>query len=472
MSPNCKRRASQIAKLVHPRHAGLILLLLALVSVFIGGLAMAAKPQSKPNILVILADDLGIECVQSFGGLSYQTPNIDALVTGGVQFTHCFSTPYCTPSRAQLLTGRYPLHNGMRRVIYLPKQHREFLDPGQEVSFATVLRDAGYATAIAGKWQVSFLHERDTVRELGFDDYQLWQIFVDGQKTSRYANPAFRQNGRLLEKELQGAYGPDVNAKFLIDFMSRNRERPFLAYYTALLPHWPWEPTPDSAEPLKAAIGIGDAKYMPEMVAYLDKQVGQLVDALEQLGLRENTLVLFVADNGTDQRLKSQWRGPDGARTVQGGKGKLTDSGTRVPLVANWPGRIEGGRKIDDLIDLSDFFPTLLEIAQARPAPNPINGRSFAAQLRGEKGRPRAWIHVQRENNRYVRNRKYIFTNRGAMRPVVEIGQKPAKPLSGSLTEDQQAAKKQLQAALANVADLGKSDSPNPAPSPDGIESR
>src|SRR5690606_34201617 len=105
----------------------------------------------------------------------------------------------------------------------------------------------------------------------GFDEYQMWQIFHNGQKTSRYANPTMRQNGKVLQEELVGRYGPDVNLEFLLDFMKRHREGPFLIYYTALMPHYPWEPTPDSGDPLKPADGIGDPKYLPDMVAYLDK---------------------------------------------------------------------------------------------------------------------------------------------------------------------------------------------------------
>lgn len=417
---------------------------------------VAAAADDRPNIVVILADDLGAECVQSYGGLSYRTPHIDALAAGGLRFTHCFSNPYCSPSRAQLLTGRYPLHNGMTRVIYDPQRHREFLDPARETTLAKMLQKAGYATAIAGKWQVSFLHERDTVRAHGFDEYQLWQIFVEGNKTSRYAHPTMRHNGRVLQQELRGKYGPDANVEFLIDFMKRHRDRPFLAYYAALLPHWPWEPTPDSDAPLKPAGGLGDARYMPQMVAYLDKQVGQLVAALEELGIRERTLVIFTADNGTDRRITSRWTDGQATRSVRGGKGTMTDAGTRVPLIANWPGVIERGRVSGDLIDLSDFLPTFAEITRAPLPDQPVDGRSFAAQLRGQAGQPRQWVHVQDKSQRYVRNRGYILTNKGALRAVVEIGQPPAKPISGALNNAQRAAFDELKAALQAMANSEK----------------
>lgn len=413
--------------------------------------SLGQSAERPPNVLVIVADDLGLECVQSYGGLSYETPNIDALAEKGMRFTHCFSNPLCSPSRAQLLTGRYPFRNGITRVIYQPENHREFLDPTQETSFATLLKKAGYATAIAGKWQVSFLHERDTLNAHGFDEYQMWQIFHDGQKTSRYANPTMRQNGKVLQAELKGKYGPDANVAFLIDFMRRHKDEPFLAYYTALLPHYPWEPTPDSEEPLRAADGDGDKKYMPDMVAYLDKQVGQLVAALEELKLRDNTLVIFVADNGTDRRITSKWSNGIETRNAVGGKGTMTDAGTRVPLVANWPGVIAAGKVNHDLIDLSDLLPTLVELTGASLPAKPIDGRSFLPQLRGEPGDPRSWIHVQDKQQRYVRNRDFIFTWQQQLRPVVETGQAKAATIKSPYSASQAEAAQQLKLAQQQI---------------------
>lgn len=416
----------------------------------LGGVLNAAE--RPPNIVVILADDLGVEGVGAYGGLSYKTPNIDDLAAGGVRFTHCFSNPYCSPSRAQLLTGRYPFRNGITRVIYEPREHREFLDPASETSFAKLLQQAGYATAIAGKWQVSFLHERDTVGDHGFDEYQMWQIFHEGEKTSRYASPTLRQNGQVRQTDLKGKYGPEENVAFLIDFMRRHRDRPFLVYYTALLPHYPWEPTPDSNIPLRPADGVGDKKYMPDMVAYLDKQVGQLMAALEELQLRENTLVLFAADNGTDRRITSRWTDGQTTRNVVGGKGTMTDAGTRVPLIANWPGTTPAGKVNNDLIDLSDVLPTLVELAGAKTAPQAIDGRSFLPQIKGQPGKPRTWVHVQDKGQRYVRSRDFILTQQGQLRPVVEIGQRPAPPLKGPLGDSQQTAKNDLSAALKSLS--------------------
>lgn len=429
------------------------------VAILIGVLTLglipgAAGAADKPNIVFIVADDLGLECVGAYGGLSYKTPNLDRLAAGGLRFSHCFSNPLCSPSRGQLLTGRYPLHNGIQRVIYDFKNHREFLDPQREVTFARLLKQAGYATAIAGKWQLSFLHQRDTLRDHGFDEYQCWQIFHDGEKTSRYADPTLRQNGQVATRP--GRYGPDENLAFLIDFIKRHRDQPFCAYYTCLLPHYPYEPTPDSGVPLKkAADGGGDhQRYFPEMVAYLDKQVGQMVAALDQMGLRDKTLILFVGDNGTDQRITSKWTDGQVTRDVRGGKGTMTDAGTRVPLIANWPGVIAPGRVSDQLVDFSDLMPTIIQVAGAGDSPNPINGLSFLPTLRGQPMTGRSWIHIQDHDNRQVRNRDYIYNTNHRLRPVVEIGRKRAQPFDAPLTSEQQAARQQLEKALQTAADF------------------
>lgn len=419
--------------------------------ILFGGALQAAANQSEtrpPNFVVIVADDLGLECVQAYGGLSYKTPNIDKLASQGMRFTHCFGNPYCSPSRATLLTGRYPLRHGIKRVIYDPPKHREFLDPAKETSFAKLLKAKGYATAMAGKWQVSFLHERDTVTAHGFDEYQCWQLFHNGKKTSRYVNPTFRRNGKVLSEELRGKYGPDVNVDFLIDFMKRNKDKPFCVYYTSLLPHWPWEPTPDSSDPLKSANGQGDTKYMPDMVAYLDKLVGRMVAAVDELGLSDNTVIMFTGDNGTDRKIKSKWTDGKVTRNVAGGKGTLTDAGTRVPLIVRWPAMILRPGVSDDLIDFSDLLPTLIDLAGGNPPLN-INGVSFAPKLNGQRGDTREWIHAQLNNVRHVREQNYILTSNGQFRSVVDIGKKQAKPIGqGSLNTKELFIFARLQAAL------------------------
>jgi arylsulfatase A len=418
--------------------------------------AVFAVTESKPNIVIILADDLGIECLSSYGGTDHTTPNLDKLARQGMRFTHCFSHPYCSPSRASLLTGRYPFKNGLKVVIYNERAHANTYLHVDQPSFARQLKQAGYTTAIAGKWQLEFLHQRNSIKEFGFDQYQCWQIFRDDKsKTRRFHTPHFNRNGTVIVDEMKGRYGPEVNVEFLIDFIKTNaaKDKPFLAYYTSLLPHFPWVPTPDSKDQdyeLPSATHKGNPKYFPDMVTYLDKNVGRLMKTLEELGIADNTVLIFLADNGTDRSLTNNWG--DG-KTIKGGKGTMTDRGTHVPMIIRWSKHIQAGSTCDDLIDFSDLFPTLCELSGAPLPPEKLHGQSFLPQLLANEGAPREWVHVQMNNNRHVRDRDYILNNRNQLRPVVEIWEPPAKPDQHKYPEKEQAVRKKLQAVFD---ELGK----------------
>ncbi len=407
---------------------------LVLAIILVLGSSLHAK--DKPNFLFILIDDLGIECLSKYGGLSHKTPNIDKLAEQGMQFSYCFSNPYCSPSRATLLTGRYPVSHGIPMVLYDPVGHADvFMDPKQP-SFARQLKAAGYNTAIAGKWQLGFLQRHNHIKDFGFDRYLCWQI-LDGEmnRTRRFQEPHFNRDGKIVEG-IQDKYGPDLNVQFLMDFMkeSKAEKKPFMAYYTCLLPHFPWVPTPDSKDQsyeFSHKNMLGDKRYFPDMVAYMDKLLGRLMSFLDDEGLADNTIVIFVADNGTQKQLSNRWGpgwGPGEGIEIQGGKGSMTDLGTHVPLFVRWPGKIKAGSKCDDLVDFSDFLPTLCELSGAELPKEQIHGRSFAPQLLGEKGKPRKWVHVQDKNSRYVRNRHYFYDPKNGLRPVIPLGQTEPAP--------------------------------------------
>jgi arylsulfatase A len=422
---------------------------LLLASAVLSTAAAEAQPARKPNVLLILADDLGVECLSAYGGKSHRTPNIDRLAKEGMRFTHCFSNPFCSPSRAQLLTGRYPFQNGLKVVLHSKSQENIYLRPTQP-SFVRQLKQHGYATQIVGKWHVSLEHKHNTIQEFGFDHYQTWQIFDEqGARTTRNWNPYLMRDGRIIAEEIKGRYGPDVDLEVYLDFIKANAKSktPFLAYYSTCLPHYPWEPTPDSKEKTYRAPKEGhkgDPKYFPDMLAYLDKQIGTMLQTLDDLGIAENTIVLFLADNGTDRDLTNTWG--DGKK-IPGGKGTMTDRGTHVPLIVRWPGRIGAG-VCDDLIDLSDFCPTLCALTGAKLPEQTIHGRSFAPQLLGKPGQPREWIHIQNAGDRQVRNTEFMLDNKDQLRRVVPLWEDPAKPNENKAPEKEAAARKALQAAL------------------------
>ena len=390
--------------------------------------------KAKPNIIVILTDDLGFETVNCYGGTSYKTPNIDALARSGIRFTKGYATPLCSPSRAELMTGRYGFRTGWVNLIGRGDDALEFFDPQKEQTFGHVMRNAGYATAIAGKWQFcEFPKTPNHAQECGFDESSLWTWRLNGKHTSRYWDPSIWENGKL-RTGTEGKYGDDVFSDFLIDFMKRHKDSPFFAYYPQALVHSPFTPTPDSkssAEEMgkwnkrqarqndtqgrsgkrqqKAEAGV---TIYPDMVAYMDKCVGRIVKAVDDLGLRENTVIIFTGDNGTDRAIVSRWNG----QSVPGGKGTVTEFGTHVPFIVSWRGTTPAGVVSDNLVDFSDVLPTLAELGGASlPSGVTIDGRSLVPQLRGQMGQPREWIFSQLGHERLVRDARFMLDSNGRL---------------------------------------------------------
>lgn len=353
-----------------------------------------AADANRPNLILILVDDFGYECVGANGSASYKTPNLDALAAAGVRFEHCYVTPLCTPTRVQLMTGQYNVRN-----------YTTFgeMDP-RCTTFANVLKNAGYATCMTGKWQLGRAPERP--KQFGFDEYCLWQ---HTRRPDRYKNPGLEINGREHDYN-NGEYGPDLVNDYALDFISRTTAKksgPFFLYYTMMLTHGPFDATPDSADyddeanraggkgggkgqgkkagkkgGKKAGRGDLDQQHFADMVQYMDKLVGKLVKKLDETGQRENTLILLVGDNGTGKGIVSKMK--DG-RTVMGAKGESTIGGMHVPLIASWPGRIQSGKVNENIVDSTDFLPTLCQAAGVKlPADYKVDGKSFLPQLVGE----------------------------------------------------------------------------------------
>jgi arylsulfatase A len=329
----------------------------------------------RPNILLIMADDFGYECVTANGGQSYQTPVLDKLAAAGMRFEQCHVQPLCTPTRVQLMTGRYNVRNYLNFGTLVRT----------ETTFAHLLKQAGYATGICGKWQLG--REQDAPQHFGFDESYLWQ---HTRLPPRYANPGLEYNG--VEKEFpEGSYGPKLVNDFALDFVTRHKNKPFFLYYPMILTHDPFQPTPDSAnwDPKASDERANrDVKHFADMTAYMDKMVGRLVAKLDELGIRDNTLLMFLGDNGTHSSVTSRFNGTN----FPGGKGSTTQRGHHVPFVANWPAVMKWGRVNRDLISSTDFLPTLCEAAGV-PAPKDGDGVSFLPQLRGGKGTPREWLY-------------------------------------------------------------------------------
>jgi arylsulfatase A len=343
-----------------------------------------AQDTAKPNIVLIMADDLGYECVGCNGSKMYDTPNIDALAASGMRFRHAHSQPICTPTRVQIMSGIYNNRNYVKFGL---------LDPTVR-TFGNIMKDAGYATCIAGKWQLKGGYAG--VRNFGFDRHCLWQL---NRRPSRYPNPGLEIDGEGKDFK-NGEFGPDVVSDYICKYLEerKGKKGPFFVYYPMILPHWPFVPTPGSKDwdpkmwrdAKNEPGGYKKQKYWAGMVHYTDKMVGKVVRKLDELGLRKNTLVIFTGDNGTFTGVTSRFNGRD----YKGGKGTMKDAGTHVPFMASWPGTIEKGQVRDDLVDFSDVLPTLAEIGGATVPESPkIDGSSLVPVFRGEKGRKKDYIY-------------------------------------------------------------------------------
>jgi arylsulfatase A len=406
-----------------------------------------------------MADDVGSECLGCYGGTSYETPHLDALAGGGMRFESFFSTPMCVPSRISLMTGTYGFRNYERS-----KELSEALDPGREPTFGNVLSGLGYETCVAGKWQMCEFDQpgyADHATRCGFDEHCLWAWRSNGELLSRYFDPVIWQNGARND-QLAGRYGPDVYCDYLIDFILRNRNRPFFAYYPMALAHGPFSPTPDSSllkrmlyqMPVQVYRRVRPTFFV-DQVAYLDKLVGRIVAALDANGLRENTLLVFLTDNGTPGQVVS-FKGDD---RVPGGKGTATDRGTNVPLIASWPGMIEPGSSCNDLTDLSDVLPTLVQVAgRSLPAGSPVDGRSFAPQLAGEPGSPREWAYIGSTRweglkaPRALRSRRWKLLDNGELFDMENDPDEQAPILPGGEGAEAAAARERLRSLLDSLA--------------------
>jgi arylsulfatase A len=401
----------------------------------------------KPNIILIMADDLGYETIGANGGTSYKTPVLDKLAATGARFTNCYAQPLCTPTRVQLMTGQSNVRN---YVMF------GMLDT-RAVTFGNLLKQAGYATGIVGKWQLG--RDAELPKKFGFDESCLWQ---HTRRPPRYANPGLEINGVPKDYD-NGEYGPDLVSDYALDFITRKKDGPFFLYYPMILTHDPYQPTPDSPDWDPRARGEQanrNVKHFGEMVSYMDKLIGRLVAKLDGLGIRDNTLILFLGDNGTGRGASSMM----GDKTIPGGKGLTTTFGMRVPLIANWPGNLAAGKVHTDLVDTTDFLPTLMEVAGVKPSPDvQLDGRSFLPLLRGQPGEPRKWIYSwysrRQLPNVSMEVREFAFNDRFKLYRTGEffdLGNdiEEKSPLSvASLKGEAAAAAKLLQEALDRYRD-------------------
>lgn len=371
----------------------------------------------SPNFVVIMADDLGAAELGCYGHQEHKTPHLDRLADEGVRFRTCYATPNCSSTRIMLMTGRYGFRTGWYNFLerkYSPAPGTRQFDIGQaEVTFADLLKLRGYATGIAGKWQLPG-SPTNRIYDCGFDTYCMWKwkhqlpdidpktgrdrrpyqptrsLHLD-PKTERYWNPGVMRNAKQYPTSPKD-FGPDIFTKFVCGFMKEHKHEPFLIYYPMVLIHRhgkAWPEVPDTMNPLQKT-GGGSLK---SNVEYTDHLVGQICAAIDKLGLAENTYVFFTSDNGPAGR----------------GKGKVSEVGVRVPLIIRGP-RISPGQVSDDLASLADILPTLVEFSGARlPQNREIDGISLAPTLLERPGPRREWVFSYLADKRMLRDHRWLL---------------------------------------------------------------
>jgi arylsulfatase A-like enzyme len=403
----------------------------------------AAEPlPHRPSVLFILIDDLGPEWLSCYGGELIKTLQIDALATAGTRFAACYATPLCSTTRVMLLTGRYPRSTGWIWHHDPSVYGGGGFDWERYLTLPRVFQQSGYATSIAGKWQINNLYEQpEALARHGFDEHSVWPGAKEGDATtaSRYWDPYIVQDGRGSQR--LGKFGEDEFAEFTIDFMRRHRERPFFAWHAMHLTHSPFTTTPDNRDDSSTG-----AALFPGMVRYADKIVGRLLAALDELRLRDKTIVVLATDNGSATACRGRMQG----REVRGGKGSLRETGIHVPLIVRGPG-IVAGQGSDQPVDFTDVLPTLLQLCGiAPPRDATLDGQSLTAILAGKAASlpDRDWSHTQYADVRVIRDRRHKLYSSGELYDLLaDPGEQ--NDLAASASPEAAAARQRLAGVLA-----------------------
>ncbi|WP_282136755.1 arylsulfatase [Seonamhaeicola maritimus] len=333
-----------------------------------------AQIQSKPNIIIMMTDDQGYGDIGAHGNPYLKTPQIESIGTQGLEMTHFFSYPNCSASRASLLTGRYPYRTGVTAVT----QVDHFMNTS-EVTIAEILSDNGYRTGIFGKWH---LGDNTPMRPIdqGFHETLVHKGGGIGQAAgptgNTYFNPVLEHNG--TSKKYEG-YCDDIFTEATLDFMSTKSNKPFFAYLATNLPHFPLQVPNSRAEPYRQ-IGLHEDNALTYgMIDNIDYNVGRVLNKLKELGIENNTIVVFLSDNGPrHRRTKNDSYPGRWVANLRGTKTSVYDAGIRVPFYVQWPGKIDPKKQTSQMGAIIDLMPTLLDAINVdKPKGIHIDGKSL-----------------------------------------------------------------------------------------------
>jgi len=357
--------------------------------------ASPVSAATKPNILYILADDLGWKDV-GFHGSDIRTPNIDKLAATGTQFSQFYVQPFCTPTRACLMTGRYPFRYGLQTLV-IPSAGLYGL-PTDEVTLPQTLKEAGYETAIIGKWHLGHADRKYWPKQRGFD-YQYGPLIgeIDYFTHEQHGVLDWYKNNEPLKEE---GYSTTLIGNEAVKYIGeRDASKPFYLYLTFNSPHTPYQAPQEYLDKYKN-IAEPSRRAYAAMIDAMDEQIGRVLEALDKKKLRENTLIVFHSDNGGTRNAMFSGEGDKSKMVVpcdngpyREGKGTLYEGGTRVVSLACWPGHIQAGATVDGMIHGVDMFPTLAKLAGASTEKcKPLDGLDVWPTISAGKPSPRTEI--------------------------------------------------------------------------------
>ncbi len=355
-------------------------LLLVLYFLCITG-TMVLSAQDQPNVLIMMTDDQGYGDLGSHGNPYLKTPNIEAIGAQGIEMTHFFTYPNCSPTRAGLLTGRYPYRTGVVGVTQV-----DHLMNASEVTIAEILGNHGYRTGIFGKWHLGDNYPMRPTDQ-GFQEALVHKGGGIGQAAgpagNSYFDPILEHNNTA--KKYQG-YCDDIFTDAAIDFISKKDDKPFLVYLATNLPHFPLQVPDKMADPYRKMGLHEDNALTYGMVANIDANVGRVLDKLKELGVEDNTLVIFLSDNGPRQRRTKNDKYPDRwVANLRGTKTSVYECGIRVPFFVQWPAQLPKGKKISVMGAVIDLLPTILDACEIAPPENiTLDGQSLLPLWQGK----------------------------------------------------------------------------------------
>ena len=418
----------------------LIIKLFFIISISVA-LSFSTKANRKPNVIIILTDDQGTIDAGCYGAKDLETPNIDLIAKRGIRFTQFYAAaPVCSPSRAGLLTGRYPINSGVPGNTTSVKGKPGM--PSEQITIAEHFKSSGYVTAHIGKWHLGYIPEHMPNAQ-GFD-YSFGHMggCIDNYSHFFYWQGPNRHDLHRNGEEVfeDGKFFPDLMVEEACNFIKKNQSSPFLIYFALNTPHYPYQGDPHWLEHYK------DLKYPRNLynafVSTQDARIGNLISYIDEVGLTNDTIIIFQSDHGHSTEERAHFGGGSSGK-YRGAKFSLFEGGIRVPAIISWPSVLKENKIINEVAHSCDWLPTLADLTGIKLKKNKIDGKSLVTMLKSEnQSTPHSTIHWQvgtGPNKQWAVRQgrwKLIGNVRDSSNPAKIGFDKPSKLFLSNLVED------------------------------------